>query len=64
MCITPNGSQVITGSESGDVKIWNLMANNNLALKKVLYNGRGIITNLSVIRIEREVLNLTYMNLK
>ncbi|KAK7061157.1 hypothetical protein SK128_004741 [Halocaridina rubra] len=67
IAVTASGNQVITGGEDGEVKVWSItnvaqgisgmtIKEPHFALQRVVHTGRGPITNLAALRLDREVL--------
>lgn len=68
IAVTASGNQVITGGDDGEVKVWSItnvaqgttgfsrLKEPHFALQRVMHTGRGPITNLATLRLDRETL--------
>ncbi|KAK3895844.1 hypothetical protein Pcinc_000459 [Petrolisthes cinctipes] len=67
IAVTASGNRVVTGSDDGEVKVWTVTSTSlgtndtittpHLAIQRTIHTARGTITNLCVLRMEREVVD-------
>ncbi|KAK3856800.1 hypothetical protein Pcinc_036904 [Petrolisthes cinctipes] len=68
MAVTASCNRVVTGSDDGEVKVWTVTSTSlgtndtttttpHLAIQRTIHTARGTITNLCVLRMEREVVD-------
>ncbi|XP_042237295.1 WD repeat-containing protein 18-like isoform X2 [Homarus americanus] len=76
LAVTASGNRIVSGGDDGEVKVWSVINkaagfigntkahDPHLALQRVVHNGRGPITNLSLLHIHREALTATEVDSK
>ncbi|KAK4288221.1 hypothetical protein Pmani_038736 [Petrolisthes manimaculis] len=70
IAVTASGNRVLTGSDDGEVKVWTVTSTSlgtntindtiitpHLAIQRTIHTARGTITNMCVLRMEREVVD-------
>ncbi|XP_045609756.1 WD repeat-containing protein 18 isoform X2 [Procambarus clarkii] len=76
LAVTTSGNQLVTGGDDGEVKVWSVISggqgtlgsnkvnDSHIALQRVVHMGRGPVTNLSIVRTERETLTTAELDIK